>query len=147
MVRGLEEGGAGTGELKYARVLLRFGCVFADAIVMNIICIPFEIGQEYFSNSEALALALIMGISSFAIRYIYEAVLVAKYGATWGKMAGKVKVVRPDGSPVSTGQAFARPLAKILSGVILGIGFFMACFDKEGRTLHDRLCNTRVIKL
>jgi hypothetical protein len=31
--------------------------------------------------------------------------------------------------------------------MILGIGYIMAAFDEpERRTLHDRICDTRVIK-
>jgi uncharacterized RDD family membrane protein YckC len=61
-------------------------------------------------------------------------------------MALNLKVVRPDGSPLSLGRAFARYFAKVLSGLILGIGFIMAGFDSQKRALHDRLCDTRVIK-
>ena len=30
--------------------------------------------------------------------------------------------------------------------LILGIGYIMAGFDEQKRTLHDRICDTRVIK-
>jgi uncharacterized RDD family membrane protein YckC len=28
----------------------------------------------------------------------------------------------------------------------MGIGFIMAAFDDERRTLHDRICETRVVR-
>jgi uncharacterized RDD family membrane protein YckC len=38
-----------------------------------------------------------------------------------------------------------RHFAKILSGIILYIGYLMAFWDDEKRALHDRICSTRVI--
>jgi uncharacterized RDD family membrane protein YckC len=62
-------------------------------------------------------------------------------------MALDLKVVRSDGGPVSLGRAVGRYFAKILSGVILLIGYIMAGFDAQKRALHDMLCDTRVIKV
>ena len=65
----------------------------------------------------------------------------------WGseKMLMKVKVVMPDGGRVSYSRALGRHFAKILSGIILYIGYLMAFWDDEKRALHDRICSTRVI--
>jgi uncharacterized RDD family membrane protein YckC len=71
--------------------------------------------------------------------------MIGKYGSTFGKMACNIKIVRADGSPASFGLAFGRYFAKMLSGLILGIGYFMAGFDDEKRALHDRLCETRAV--
>jgi uncharacterized RDD family membrane protein YckC len=61
-------------------------------------------------------------------------------------MALDLKVVRPDGGPISLGRAVGRYFAKIVSGIILMIGYIMAGFDSEKRALHDMMCDTRVIK-
>ena len=60
-------------------------------------------------------------------------------------MAVKIKVVRPDGSPIGYGRAFGRYFGFLLSYVICLIGLIMAAFDSEKRALHDRICDTRVI--
>lgn len=83
---------------------------------------------------------------SLVIYCAYETIFVAKFGATPGKMALGLKVVRPGGGPVDVGRAFGRSLARMLSGVILGIGYIMIGFDSEKRGLHDMICDTRVIK-
>ena len=72
--------------------------------------------------------------------------VVGKHGATPGKMACGLKVVSPDGGPVSYGKACGRFFAEMLSGLTLGIGYIMVAFDDEKRALHDRICNTRVIR-
>jgi uncharacterized RDD family membrane protein YckC len=61
-------------------------------------------------------------------------------------MACRLKVVTPEGNPISYGRALGRALASILSGMICAIGYIMAAFDEEKRSLHDRICNTRVVK-
>jgi len=48
--------------------------------------------------------------------------------------------------PITYGRATGRCFAEILSGMICYIGYLMAAFDEEKRALHDRICNTRVVK-
>jgi uncharacterized RDD family membrane protein YckC len=48
---------------------------------------------------------------------------------------------------VDLGRAFGRYFAKILSAIILGIGYIMVGFDSEKRGLHDMICDTRVIRV
>ena len=74
-----------------------------------------------------------------------ETWLIGKYGATLGKMACGIRVVRPDGSPVTYLRAFGRYWAKFLSGIMLLIGYIIAAFDAEKRALHDHICDTRVV--
>jgi len=49
------------------------------------------------------------------------------------------------GDRVSFLQAFGRNLGKILSGLILYIGFFMAIWTDKKQTLHDQMANTYVV--
>jgi len=96
------------------------------------------------------ALSIIMTVTlqllQLAITATYTTWLVGKYGATLGKMACQLKVITADGGRVSYPRALGRYFAEILSSIILLIGYIMAAFDDEKRTLHDRICNTRVIK-
>ena len=87
----------------------------------------------------SMLLNLIVGCS-------YETFFIARFGATPGKMALGLKVVRPDGGPITAGRAAGRYFAKIVSSMILMIGYIMAGFDSQKRALHDMICDTRVIK-
>jgi uncharacterized RDD family membrane protein YckC len=60
-------------------------------------------------------------------------------------MLMKIKVVTADGIPMSYGRSTGRYFAKILSGLIIYIGYLMAFWDEEKRALHDRICKTRVV--
>jgi uncharacterized RDD family membrane protein YckC len=83
----------------------------------------------------------------YGIAAIYEILMIGRFGATWGKMACSLRVVRPSGTPVSLPQSTGRYFMKFLLGIpTLYIGYIIAAFDIEKRALHDRICSTRVIR-
>lgn len=77
---------------------------------------------------------------------IYTIFFNGRYGATPGKMACKLRVVTADGQPIGYGRATGRFFAEILSGIICNIGYIIAAFDDQKRSLHDHICSTRVIR-
>jgi uncharacterized RDD family membrane protein YckC len=85
-------------------------------------------------------------VLSLVLIFTYEVFFVRLFEATPGKMALGLKILRADGTRLQSGRIFRRELARNLSGLILGIGYLMAAFDGERRALHDRLCDTRVIR-
>ena len=55
-------------------------------------------------------------------------------------------LVRPDGTHLSVPRSFGRHFSKMISGMILAIGYIMVAFDAQRRGLHDIICDTRVVK-
>jgi uncharacterized RDD family membrane protein YckC len=163
----LREGVAPAGFIRYGGFWLRFVGVLIDGIIL---AIPIGILQavllanlgmsmmsnppdpnappeEVFRNMAPFMAAVgVSGLLSLVLSCIYETVFLVKWGATPGKMAVGVKVVRPDGSGIGAGRAIGRHFSKLLSAIILYIGYIMAGFDAEKRALHDMICDTRVIK-
>lgn len=80
---------------------------------------------------------------------VYEALFLSRNGQTPGKMALRLRVVRPDGGKISAGQAWGRAFSRSLLSFtrILGIVDALMVFSSEGRTLHDRMARTRVVTL
>jgi uncharacterized RDD family membrane protein YckC len=66
--------------------------------------------------------------------------------ATLGKMLLGIKVTDLDGNRISFGKALLRTVAKILSSVILLIGYIMAAFTARKQALHDMIAGTLVVK-
>ena len=97
--------------------------------------------------SQALPMAILARFGSFVLTGAYYTYCWVTYGATPGKRALGLKVIDQAGGPLTWGQAIGRYLGTILSAMIMGIGFLMAAFDDQKRTLHDRLAGTRVIKV
>jgi uncharacterized RDD family membrane protein YckC len=141
-----------TGDLVYAGFWTRFGAVFIDGIILGVVNmgIGFIGGIAFASTMRTpstgfIVLQAALTFINLCIGVTYETVLIGKYGATLGKMACKIKVVTAEGGQVSYLLALGRYFAKMLSALVLMIGYLMAAFDDERRALHDRICNTRVI--
>jgi len=64
--------------------------------------------------------------------------------ATLGKLAVGLYVTDLDRNRLSIGRATGRYLGKIVSGIILGIGFFMAGWNENKQGLHDMIAGTLV---
>lgn len=63
---------------------------------------------------------------------------------TPGKHICYLRVHNPDGTKLSFGKAFLRNAIKLFSWFLLGIGFLVALWDKQNRTLHDYAANSTV---
>jgi len=77
--------------------------------------------------------------------WLYEALMESSsYQATLGKMIFGMKVTDLYGSRISFARATGRHFSKILSGMILGIGFMMVGLTERKQGLHDLLAGTLV---
>jgi len=76
---------------------------------------------------------------------IYQAAMLQARGQTLGKMALRIKVVRPDGSNISGGQAWGREVSRAFLGLLYLVDYLPALFTEERRTIHDMLAKTRVV--
>lgn len=154
----MASGAATPSRWHYGGFWIRFAAVFIDGILLQAVRIPLSLlilgtlllpFQRYQPAGMApIAVFRAMAGLTFAsmlVAFLYEVIMIRYYGATLGKMAAAVKVVRTDGSGISWGISIARYFMKIVSGIILAIGYIMAGFDDEKRALHDRVCDTRVV--
>ena len=105
--------------------------------------------QAVFADaaSRMMKMVWLTQIINMALMGGYFIILEGGPGQTLGKKALGLRVVTPEGERIGYLKAFARYIGRIISGVILGIGFIMAAFDDEKRTLHDRMCDTRVVRV
>lgn len=156
-VQKLREGANIGGAMEFASFGTRFAAYFVDGIitgVVGMICGAvlgglFGLAGGLSGNHQLAGMIVLQILSvgvSIGVRAAYFIYFIGKDGQTPGKKLCKIKVVSADGSPVSYGKATGRFFGYMLSSLILCIGFLMAAWDEEKRALHDRLCNTRVIK-
>jgi len=66
--------------------------------------------------------------------------------ATPGKQFLNLQVVNVNGNGLTLGEAFMRNAGKIVSQLLLYIGFFMCLFTKDKQCLHDIFAKSYVIK-
>lgn len=64
---------------------------------------------------------------------------------TVGKLALSIKVTDMHGQRIAFGRATGRHFSKIISTLLLGIGFLMAGFTDRKQALHDQMANCLVM--
>lgn len=122
--------------VEYAGFWVRFAAVFVDGLVLLI-----PNGIIIFALKGGLLANLLSNIVSLA----YVIYMLNTKQATLGKMAVGLKVTSIDGNKPKLGKLFIREIGKILSAIIIYIGFLMVAFTKKKQGLHDKLANTVVI--
>jgi uncharacterized RDD family membrane protein YckC len=148
-VQMLAQGKPQPGEMRYAGFGIRFGAKFLDGLILWVVSmlITFVVGIVVTKSSPQgmLASTLVSYLLQISIAAAYSGYFLATYRATPGKMACGLEVVSPEGEQISVMRGVGRYFAECLSSLILGIGYLMVLFDDEKRSLHDRVCNTRVV--
>jgi uncharacterized RDD family membrane protein YckC len=88
----------------------------------------------------------IMVLLEFGAIWVYFAFMESssKQG-TLGKMVLGLKVVDTNYQRISLGRATGRWAGKLISGMILAIGYIMAGFTERKQALHDMIAGTYVI--
>jgi len=156
-VQKLKEGvPTGSESLTYAGFWIRFCAKFVDGLVLLVIVIPLfvVVGVTAFRGMSSQRPNVLGPLVNLGAQFVITGAMVAyttffhgKWGATLGKMACGLKVVTPEGTPISYARSFGRSMAEILSGLICYIGYIIAGFDSQKRSLHDHIANTRVIRV
>lgn len=121
----------------YAGFWERFGAAFIDGIILTVINVFIQL---LVREAASTVLSLIIG-------WLYSALQESGASqATIGKKALGLKVVNMEGERISFAQATGRHFGKIISAVIIFIGYLMMIWDEKKQTLHDKMANTLVVK-
>ena len=148
-----------TQAVRYGGFWIRFVAVLIDAIVVGIVVLPVSAvialvigiaGSTVAMPSVGVHLVRVIvaiGLNTCA-NWLYEAGFESSSKqATLGKMVLGLKVTDLEGRRISFARATGRHFAKILSGMILLIGYIMAGFTERKQALHDMIAGTLVIKV
>jgi uncharacterized RDD family membrane protein YckC len=85
-----------------------------------------------------------LGLFGLVLASAYIVFFGGLIGATPGKIACGIHVRRHDGSSLGPLPSLGRGLLGIAGVALLGIGIWPAFWDKDRRTLHDRITDSRV---
>jgi uncharacterized RDD family membrane protein YckC len=153
----------------YAGFWLRFVAYVIDAIIIYVlqsfVFVPFlgilglsvasQLGDPgEMTDIETMGMIggiMAMGATAFLVSTIigilyFTVMESSKYQATVGKMALGLKVTDIDGKNIDFVKALIRNVSKIISQMILFIGFIMAGFTDKRQGLHDIIAGTLVVK-
>jgi len=143
------QSGVDRTRLNHAGIGKRFAAIIIDRLIIFLppyalfLILLFSGGDNPNPWIFLLLLPLFFGMP------FYEALMMQnKNGQTLGKMAMKIRVVRIDGSPLSSGQCWGRAFLRLaIESCISFIDYIPAFFTDEKTTLHDMGASTRVVEL
>jgi uncharacterized RDD family membrane protein YckC len=115
----------------------RFAAAFIDGLLLSIL---YWVLLTVLSTGAAYAIYL---VGYYAYFTLLEG---GPTGQTVGKRALGIRVIDfGAGGPIGYGRGFIRNIAKLLSGLVFGLGYFWMLWDKEKQTWHDKIANTVVV--
>jgi len=142
--------GVNPTQLELADVGRRFVALLIDSFVIGLpvgaVIAVIMVLAVTNRNEEAIGFIMPFLFVPSILYIVYEGVMLSTRGQTLGKMAMKIRVVRRDGSTITTGQAWGRAVMRtILQGCLSIFNYLPAFFTKEKTCLHDLVSDTRVV--
>ena len=135
----------------YAGFWKRFAAFILDYLIVMVLglvaggIVGFIYGMSVTPPDKKIAEAL-GAIAGLLVWWLYFAIMESsRKQATLGKMALGIRVVNLEGGHISFARATGRNFAKILSGLILMIGYLMAGFSARKQALHDMVAGCLVV--
>lgn len=133
----------------YAGFWRRFLAVFIDGILVGIVAgvLGGITGGSFMVSNGGVHYSTGNSGLQTILTIVYEGLLIAfRNGQTIGKLAMGIRVISAGGQPVSVGMAFARAAMKIISGLVLLLGYLWMLWDPNKQTWHDKVAGTYVVR-
>ncbi len=133
--------GYGQPQLQYVSVWPRAGAVIIDGIILGVVLSILI--NLIFQNAPTVG--VILGV---IIYFGYFIVMEAMWGATVGKMALRLRVVKTDGSPISWSESVIRNLLRIVDALPTAylVGAILVWTSPLRQRLGDRAAKTVVVR-
>lgn len=146
----------------YGGFLLRLVAYLIDSIIVGVVCsiiaalfIGPKAAKYSMMDDDPTAEELInmfgdlslLPITIIVLQWLYFALMESSANqGTIGKIAVGIKVTDLNGDPIGFGRATGRHFGKIISSLILLIGYIMILFTEKRQGLHDILAGALVLK-
>lgn len=135
--------------IHYAGFWKRFAAYLIDQVVLSIgmFAVAFVIAiLVAIRGGDPERISGMFEVGGWFVSWLYFALMESSYRqATLGKMALGIQVTDLHGQPIGFGRATGRYFGKILSGLLLCVGFIMIAFTPKKQGLHDILAGTLVV--
>lgn len=137
--------------IEYAGFWRRVGAYLIDQFLLFVVVFILSaiFGFAFFTvaNPNSADPGSMYGaILGVVISWLYYALMESsEKQATFGKQALGLVVTSTDHKRISFGQATGRYFARIISSLILGIGYLMVAFTEKKQGLHDMIASTLVV--
>ena len=134
--------------MSYAGFWKRFAAAFIDGIIHIVVWFVFVIIMVVGGIDDPDVVEGIGARFGFDIIFgwfYYSIMGSSPTQGTLGKMALGIKVTDLEGNRVGFGKATGRYFGKIISALMLSIGFIMVAFTEKKQGLHDMMAGCLVV--
>ncbi len=100
-------------------------------------------GIDIFDGKSLAIFSLLL----LAVFFLYSAFFLGTANQTIGMMLTDLKVIDAAQRRPRLGQILWRSFGYLVSVLMFGAGLLWGCFDRQSRCLHDRLSDTRVVRI
>lgn len=128
---------------------LRCGALLIDYILLaGVMAFATLLARLFGDMRRGSSFVLTAGYIAVASVAIINFILTPAFsGRTIGKWMAGLRIERRDGEPLSIPRALVRHLlGYALTAMTLGLGFLISVFSSKGRTLHDLIAGTVVVR-
>ena len=142
---------APTPQVKHAGFWIRFVAIMVDGLVINIAgtILAFIFGMVLAipgSGNPEKIITIFAYVVAILGSWAYYIIMTHRYGATLGKMLVGITVKSDDYEKLSLGRIILREtIGKIISAIIICIGYIMAAFTERKQALHDKMAHSVVV--
>ncbi|HLG30040.1 MAG TPA: RDD family protein [Candidatus Brocadiales bacterium] len=123
----------------YGGFWIRFLAAILDVIIIGVPAFILQVGLVFATGVSSLVYVIELGA------IVLTVYLDGIKGGTPGKLILGLRIVNDKGNYIGIPMAILRYIGKILSAVILGIGYIMIAFTEKKQGLHDKIAKTYVI--
>ncbi|HEX3618411.1 MAG TPA: RDD family protein [Solirubrobacteraceae bacterium] len=132
------QGYSGRGTGPRAGFWLRFGAALTDGIILGLVDV---ILRAAFKTAGSV-IGIVIAISYYVV------LEGGPRGQTLGKQMMKIRVIDTDtGHPIGYGRAFVRYIGRILSAIVILLGYLWMLWDTERQCWHDKLASDYVVPI
>ena len=129
---------------QYGGFWIRLIALLADSAIVFMISALLVAGATVALAPELLPPVV---LAVWVLAFLYWPVMHAsRRQATFGKALLGLKVARLHGGRISILRSLGRELSKVLSGMVLMLGYVMAAFTPRKQALHDLVGSTYVVR-
>lgn len=136
-------------QLSYAKFGVRFVAFLIDWLLLSVVSalVLLALGLPLVPEIHDYEARLKMNFITIVAGWLYYAGFESSaYQATPGKLAMGIFVTDTEGYAISFSRATGRFFGRLLSGLVLLIGYIMAAFTERRQALHDLLAKTLVLR-
>src|SRR3989344_9639269 len=127
-----------SSSVHYGGFWIRFGAALLDMVIFGV---PNFIMQFVALTTGYSALSYLTSVALVVLTIYLDGVI----GGTPGKLILGLRIVNEQGTTIGIPRAILRYIGKIVSAMVLLIGYIMIGFTQKKQGLHDMIASTYVV--